>query len=247
MTLPYILTFALLGSVGAVCVAALILLLKERWIQRLLPHLISYAIGTLLGVSLLRMIPHALAHLPGAKAMGAVLAGLVTFFLLESVLLYRHCHEPHCPVHSRSGILILIGDACHNFLDGLVITSAFLTSPHVGVMTGLAVIAHEIPQEIGDFGVLLHSGYSRTQAFLYNLLSSTTTLAGALLGYFALSLFRPLVPYVLCFSAASFLYVALADLIPEKRRQKPAGAIVAELVLVVAGILTIAWLTGGHQ
>lgn len=246
MTLANILLYALLGSVGAVSLAALILLLKERWIERLLPHLISYAIGTLLGASLLRMIPHALTHLPGRTAMGTVLVGLVAFFLLESVLLYRHCHEPHCPVHSHGGTLILIGDAVHNLLDGLVIASAFLTSAPVGAMAGLAVIAHEIPQEIGDFGVLLHSGFSRKRAFFFNLLSSASTLAGALGGYFALTRLRPLIPYVVCISAASFLYVALADLIPERRQRKRAGEIAVELLIMAAGIITIAGLTGGH-
>jgi len=246
MTLSYVLIYAILGSIGAVSAAALILLLKENWVRRIVPHLISYAIGTLLGASLLRMIPHALADLPGLIVMGTLLAGLMGFFLLESLLVYRHCHEQDCPVHSTSGALILIGDAFHNFLDGLVIASAFLTSGHVGVMAGLAVIAHEIPQEIGDFGVLLNSGYGRGKAYLYNMLSSTTTLVGAVGGYFALSTFRPLVPYVLCVSAASFIYIALADLIPERRQQKRLGEIVTELMIIGGGVLTIVLLTGGH-
>ncbi|HNX97524.1 MAG TPA: ZIP family metal transporter, partial [Candidatus Aminicenantes bacterium] len=147
MILGPVLLFALLGSAGAVSAAACILLLPDRWIERLVPRLVSYAIGTLLGASLLRMLPHALTHLEGRKAMLALLGGLLGFFLLESVLLFRHCHEPHCPVHSGSGVLILIGDAFHNFIDGLVIAGAFLASPPVGALTGFAVIAHEIPQE----------------------------------------------------------------------------------------------------
>jgi zinc and cadmium transporter len=247
MTFIYVLIYAILGSVGAVSVAALILLLKENWIRRFVPHLISYAIGTLLGASLLSMIPRALADLPGHTVMGTLLTGLIAFFLLESLLVYRHCHEQNCPVHSTSGMLILIGDAFHNFLDGLVIASAFLTSSPVGVMAGLAVIAHEIPQEVGDFGVLLNSGYGRGKAYLYNMLSSTTTLVGAVGGYFALSMFRPLVPYVLCVSAASFIYIALSDLIPERRQLKGIGEIVTELMIVIGGILMIFVLVGRHK
>lgn len=245
MTFTYVLIYAILGSVGAVSAAALILLLKENWIRRIVPHLISYAIGTLLSASLLRMIPRALADLPDPTVMGTLLAGLMVLFLLESLLVYRHCHEQNCPVHSTSGMLILIGDAFHNFLDGLVIASAFLTSGPVGMMASLAVIAHEIPQEVGDFGVLLNSGYGRGKAYLYNMLSSTTTLVGAVGGYFALSAFRPLVPYVLCVSAASFIYIALADLIPERRQQKRLGEIVTELLIIGGGVLTIVVLTGG--
>lgn len=218
MTFVYVLIYAILGSVGAVSVAALILLLNENWIRRMVPHLISYAIGTLLGASLLRMIPRALTDLPNHAVMGALLLGIIGFFLLENLLVYRHCHEQDCPVHSTSGVLILIGDAFHNFLDGLVIASAFLISGPVGVTAGLAVIAHEIPQEVGDFGVLLNSRYGRGKAYLYNMLSSTTTLVGAVGGYFAFSMFRSLLPYVLCVSAASFIYIALADLIPERRK-----------------------------
>jgi zinc and cadmium transporter len=247
MTFTYVLICAILGSFGAVSVAALMLTLPERWLARLIPHLISYAIGTLLGAGLLRMIPHALTDIPAHTVVAMLLAGLMAFFLLESLLLYRHCHEQNCPIHSVSGSLILIGDAFHNLLDGLVIASAFLTSNPVGVMSGLAVIAHEIPQEVGDFGVLLNSGYGRGKAYLYNMLSSATTLVGAVGGYFTMSAFRPMVPYVLCVSAASFIYIALADLIPERRKRKSMREIAVELTLIAGGVLTIVVLTGGHK
>ena len=239
------LIYALLGSFGAVTVAALVLVLPERLVGRLIPYLVSYAIGTLLGAGLLRMIPRALANLSVHAVMGTLLAGFVAFFLLESVLVYRHCHEQNCQTHSAGGALILIGDAFHNFVDGLVIASAFLTSGPVGVTAALAVIAHEIPQEIGDFGVLLDSGYKRWKAYWFNMLSSTTTLVGAVGGYFAFSMFRHLVPYVLCVSAASFIYIALADLIPGRRRRKTTDELLAELALIVGGVLTILVLTGG--
>jgi zinc and cadmium transporter len=247
MTFTYVLIYGVLGSIGAVSVAALLLVLPQRWIGRLVPHLISYAIGTLLSAGLLRMIPRALADLSAHIVMAALLAAFATFYLLENLLVYRHCHEEDCSVHSAGGTLILIGDAFHNFVDGLVIASAFLTSGHVGAMAGLAVVAHEIPQEIGDFGVLLHSGYGRGRAYCYNLLSSTATLLGAVGGYFTLSAFRHLVPYVLCISAASFIYIALADLVPGRRQRKGLGQLLVELLLIGGGVLTIVMLTGGHR
>lgn len=246
MILANLLLFAVLGSLGAVCVASLLLLLPRRWIDRLVPYLISYAIGTLLSAGLLRMIPRALWDLPAHRVAATLLIAFVIFYVLENLLVYRHCHEKDCSVHSAGGALILIGDASHNFVDGLVIASAFLTSNHVGVMAGLAVIAHEIPQEIGDFGVLLNSGYSRKKAFYYNLLSSAAALAGAVGGYFALSSLLHLVPYVLSISAAGFIYIALADLIPGRRRRKRWNELIIELALIGAGALTIVGLTGGH-
>ena len=247
MTFLYVLVYAFVGSVGAVSAAAIILLLKEDQIKRLVPHLISYAIGTLLGASLLRMVPRALTGLPVHTAMAALLAALAVFFLLENLLIFRHCHEPNCSIHSAGGSLILIGDSFHNLIDGIVIASAFLASGPIGVTAGLAVIAHEIPQEIGDFGVLLQSGYGRGKAYFYNLLSSTTTLVGAVGGYFTLSVFLHLVPYVLCVSAASFIYIALADLIPGRRRRKGLGELLLESALIAAGVFTIVVITGGHR
>ncbi len=243
MTTPaYILVFALLGSLCAVAAAGGILALPDRMVRWLVPHLISYAIGTLLGAALLGMIPHALEGLAAATAMVTVLAGLIGFFLLESLVLWRHCHEQDCPVHGTSGILILIGDAFHNFVDGLVIASAFVASVPIGITASLAVIAHEIPQEAGDFAILLHSGYSRRRALVLNLLSASTTLLGAWIGYVGIQALRSLAPYVLCVSAASFLYIALADLIPGRRERKGIGALAIELVLITAGVMTIAML-----
>jgi len=241
MTTPaYIFLFAMLGSFGAVAAAGIILVLPERAMRWLIPHLISYAIGTLLGAALLGMIPHALESLAAGTVMATVLAGLVGFFVLESLVLWRHCHERDCPVHGTSGILILVGDAFHNFVDGLVIASAFVASVPIGVTASLAVIAHEIPQEAGDFGILLHGGYSRRKAFVLNMLSASTTLVGALVGYAGIQTLRSVAPYVLCVSAASFLYIALADLIPGRRGRKGLVALVAELALIAAGVMTIA-------
>ncbi len=243
MTTPvYILVFAVLGSLGAVAAALVILVLPERLVRRLVPYLISYAIGTLLAAALLGMIPHVLETLPARKVMTTVLAGLIAFFLLESLVLWRHCHERNCPVHGASGVLILIGDAFHNFVDGLVIASSFVASAPVGVTASLAVIAHEIPQEAGDFAILLQSGYSRRKALFLNVLSASTTLVGALAGYVGILTLSFLTPYVLCVSAASFLYIALADLLPGRRGGKGIAVLAIELVLIGAGVMTIALL-----
>ena len=239
-TVTYIFVFAVLGSLGAIAAAGVILALPERLTRRLVPHLISYAIGTLLGAALLGMIPHALESLAAGSVMATVLAALIGFFVLESLVLWRHCHERDCPVHGTSGILILVGDAFHNFVDGLVIASAFVASVPVGVTASLAVFAHEIPQEAGDFGILLHSGYGRRKALVLNALSASTTLVGALVGYAGIQALRSVASYVLCVSAASFLYIALADLIPGRRGRKGLAALVVELVLIAAGVMTIA-------
>jgi zinc and cadmium transporter len=245
MTLFYILLFSVLGSIGAVSLAAVVLIIPGKWSDQFVPLLVNYAIGTLLGAALLGMIPHAVEHLPAHTVMFFVLFGIIAFYILESFMLWRHCHQKDCPVHSAAGSLILIGDAFHNFVDGILIASTFMVSISAGLVASLAVIAHEIPQEVGDFSILLHSGYSRSKAFFYNALSSSTTIIGALLGYFMITEIKQIAPYMLCISAASFLYIALADLIPSRRQKRDLRALVVELILIAAGVLTI-WLFHRH-
>ncbi len=241
MTLLYIFVFSALGSIGAVAAAATLLLLPSRWSDRFVPVLVIYAIGILLGAALLGMIPNAARFLPLHTVMAYVVSGIIAFYILESFLLWRHCHEAECQFHHATEPLILIGDAFHNFVDGILLASAFMISTTAGITAAFAVIAHEIPQEVGDFSILLQSGYSRDKALLYNALSSSTTMAGALLGYFTMSLIKQITPYILCISAASFLYIALADLIPNRRTKRDALQLTAELILIILGILTI-WL-----
>lgn len=241
------LVFGLLGSAGAMSGAALLLAFSDATRNRLLPWLLAYATGTLLGAAFLGMIPTALAQSPAPLISGTVLAGLVVFFLLEKLVIWRHCHDGECKVHGhQGGALILFGDAFHNFVDGVVIAAAFLASPALGVAAALSVIAHEIPQELGDFAILLHSGMNKSRAFLYNLLSSLTTLPGVLLGWLWLAQMRQAIPYVLAVSAASFIYVAVADLIPGLHRQTTPAASLRQLVLLLAGIGTIALFRLGH-
>jgi len=242
----YILLFSVLASLGAVTAAGGILVLPDRVRVWIVPRLISYALGTLLGAALLGMLPHALDHLPVRVVMMTLLAGILAFFVLEKLVIWRHCHDQACPVHAASGAIILIGDAFHNFVDGLVIASAFMTSVPLGVAASLAVIAHEIPQEAGDFGVLLHIGYGRRKAFLLNSLSASATIAGAIMGYFWIKALQYAAPYILCVSAASFLYIALADLIPIRRAHQGIGMLIIEFTLIMAGVITIAVL-GSHS
>jgi len=239
--LLWIIVFSILGSAGAVAGAALFLFFPERIRKGLVPCLISYAAGTLLGAAFLGMIPAGLKQAPVSTVMATVLAGMVLFFVLEKLVLWRHCHDSECEVHGRAAPLILIGDAFHNFVDGAVIAAAFLTSIPLGISTALAVIAHEVPQEVGDFAILLDSGYGRAKALVFNGLSSIATLPGALIAYFWLAETREAVPYILAISAASFIYIATADLIPALHHQVTPEASLRQLVLLLAGIGTIAF------
>ena len=237
--LLWILGFSIIGSLGAVAGAALLLLFPVHIRKTIIPSLVSYAIGTLLGAAFLGMIPAALQQAPALEVTGTVLAGLVMFFVLEKLLIWRHCHEIECEVHGGSASLILIGDAFHNFVDGAVIAAAFLTSIPLGVATSLAVSAHEVPQEIGDFAILLDSGYGRKKALLFNTLSASTTLPGAVIAYFWFTETQAAVPYILALSAASFIYIALADLMPRLHQQVTLVVSFRQLILVLAGIATI--------
>jgi len=243
--LAWIAGFCILGSVGAVAGAGALLLSPEAIRHRIVPALVSYATGTLLGAAFLGMLPAALAESPPRAITATVLAGIVGFFVLEKLVLWRHCHEPQCAVHGRAAPLILVGDAFHNFVDGVVIAAAFLTAIPLGVATGFAVVAHELPQEVGDFGILLDNGYGRGKALALNTLSSLATLPGGVVAYLWLEPVREAVPFILGVSAASFIYIATADLIPTLHRKSAARDSILQLVLMLAGIATIALLHSG--
>ena len=242
MLLAWILGFGVLGSIGAIAGAGLLLTFPEAVRRRWVPLLISYAGGTLLGAAFLGMIPAALRSAPAGRVLPAVMLGMVLFFVLEKAVIWRHCHRRDCEAHGQPAQLILVGDALHNFVDGALIAAAFLTSIPLGVTASLAVIAHEIPQEIGDFAILLESGYSRRRALLLNTLSAAATLPGAVLAYFWLGAVQGVLPYVLALSAASFIYIATADLIPSLHRRTAPADSVQQVALLLAGIATIAWL-----
>ncbi|MEJ2245178.1 MAG: ZIP family metal transporter [Acidobacteriota bacterium] len=186
------------------------------------------------------MIPEAQRKLTDERIFPFVLGGLILFFILEKLALWRHCHEEPCDIHTKAGTLILFGDSLHNFVDGVAISAAFTTSISLGITTSLAVITHEVPQEIGDFAILLESGYSKIRAFLYNSVSSLAAVLGAVLTFFLLPVLVSTVPYLLSISAASFIYIALADLIPGRRTTGGLRSLSWELPLILLGIGTIA-------
>ncbi len=233
---------AFAASLGVVSATALLLLLGDRVVAHLVPRLVSFAVGTLLGAAFLGLLPEALRSASPRAVLLTTLVGLLAFFVLEKLLIWRHCHDENCSVHDASGRLILFGDAFHNFADGVVIASAFLQSPVLGVSTTLAVIAHEVPQELGDFGILLNSGFGRVKAYAYNSLSAATTMLGAWLGYLAVTEVQHAVPYVLAVSAASFLYIGIADLIPALHRDTSPRSSAEQVFLVMVGVALIALL-----
>jgi zinc and cadmium transporter len=240
MVLTWILGFAVLGSVGAIAAAATFLLFPKSVRERLVPFLVSYATGTLLGAALLGLLPEAIEQGGLRPSLGTVLGGLMAFFVLERLLIWRHCHvEGPCEVHGTAGQLILVGDALHNFVDGAVIAAAFMSSVPLGIATGIAVIAHELPQEVGDFAILLDNGFTKMRALKWNLISGSTTIPGALLAYVGLQQVPQFNATVLALSAASFLYIGLADLVPGLHRRIGAETGVGQLLLILAGVGTI--------
>jgi zinc and cadmium transporter len=239
MRLLLVVGFTLLGSICSVALAGLLLVLRERRLLIVAGVLIPFAIGTLLGAAFFGMIPRALDSLSSSTVLPTVLLGIILFYVLEKFALWRHCHEQECEVHTRAGTMILVGDSIHNLVDGVAIAAAFAASVPLGITTSVAVIAHEVPQEVGDFVILLKSGYSRGRALLFNGLSSLTALLGAVATYFLLPLVRSLVPYLLSVSAASFIYIALADLVPGRRITGGLRSLTWELPLIGLGIGTI--------
>ncbi len=213
------------------------------------PMLISYAVGALLGAVFLDILPHAFSMSGDPQQTAAtILAGILLFFVLEKLVLWRHCHEEQCEAHEaqpskhdrgRSGLMIIIGDTFHNFVDGILIAAAFMADVKLGLVTAIAIVAHEIPQEVGDFLVLLHSGYSKRAALLFNALSSLAMLVGGVLAYFALQSMQQSIPTLLALAAASMLYVAVADLIPGLHRRPEINASMQQVGLICTGIATI--------
>jgi zinc and cadmium transporter len=231
------------GSLGGVLVASA-LLYNDRLRVKVVPWLVSYAVGTLLGVALLVLLPEALAHLPPRRVFSSLLAGIMFFFVLEKLVLWRHCHTHDCEAHGMAAPMVIIGDAFHNFLDGVVIGAAVRTSVPLGVSTALAVATHEIPQELGDMAILLNAGYSRKKAFLLNLLSGASSILGAVLSVLALEWLPHVNEYVLSVAAAGFMYVAMADLIPDLHRGRIDGRTFRQLALAGAGIGTVVGFNG---
>lgn len=244
----WIIAFSVLGSLLSVAAAGAYLLLPDTARDRTLSGLVSFATGVLLGVAFLHLLPHALEDGSGVEAsaiMTTVLAGIFIFFMLEKALIWRHAHH-HGHDHGEefhgkhaAGSLIIVGDTFHNLLDGILLTAAFITDVGLGIATGIALIAHEIPQELGDFAILINAGFTRWRAFLFNGLSSLAMLFGALAAWWGIEYVQPLLPYILAFTAASFIYIAVADLIPTLHRGVHLKESAVQLALISSGIALI--------
>ncbi len=256
--LAWIVLFAALGGIASAALAVVFLWISEQRAARLLPHFVSFATGALLGAALLALLPEAMARagVAGAHALGVTLiAGLGVFFVIEKLVLGWHAHageeEPamhgqhsharHSHRHDHaSGVLVLVGDSVHNALDGVLIAAAFLTSVSLGMVTTLAVAAHEIPHRVGDFAILVHGGFSRARALLLNLATGLASIIGAVAAYFGLRRALDLLPYALAFAAAGFLYIAVAGLIPGLHRRADARTSSIQVILISLGIALIA-------
>lgn len=252
-TLTWIIVTTLAGGILSAAIAGLFAI-KAKPAQ--VPMLVSYAVGALLGAAFIEVLPHAFYQSDSIEATaGTVLAGILAFFVLEKLVLWRHCHveeceahDPHDPPqhdhdHGRSGMMIIVGDTFHNFVDGVLIAAAFMADIQLGIVTSIAIIAHEIPQEVGDFLILLHSGYSKGKAMLLNMLSSAAMVVGGVLAYFMLQFAQSLITPLLALAAASMLYVAVADLIPGLHRRTELAATAQQVLLIGLGIATI-WAIG---
>ena len=251
-----IILFTAVGGVLSVLAAGVFLLLSDEQRSHVLPHGISFAIGALLAVAFWGLIPEALEHAKPEQIQtlsGTILVGILIFFVLEKLLIWRHYHfgdyqeehhhghghHHHHGISQSAGALIVLGDAIHNFVDGVLIGAAFLTDVKLGIVTSLAVATHEIPQEVGDFAILLESGYEKGKALFYNVLASLTTVIGGVLAYFSLANLHDYLPYFLTLAASSFIYIAVADLIPSLHQKTDIKTSLQQIALIIAGVLLI--------
>jgi len=255
-----IIIFTALGGVLSVLAASVFLLLSDNIQAKVLPHGVSFATGALLAVAFWGLIPHAFEEVGPAQVQtlsGSIMLGLLLFFILEKLLIWRHCHSASCEAHAdieehshshgahkSAGTVIIIGDGIHNFVDGVLIAAAFLTDVKLGIVTSLAVAAHEIPQEVGDFAILLHSGYSKKKALIYNVLASLTTVVGGVLAYYSLEGLHDSLPYFLAMASSSFIYIAVADLIPTLHKKTDIKTSLQQIALILAGVVLIVSLHG---
>lgn len=214
--------------------------IKEDKLRKFLLFFVAFAAGTLLAASFLHMIPESIEHLE-TEALFYVLVGILFFFLIESFIHWHHCLKEECGVYPKksTGILNLIGDAIHNFTDGVIIAAAYLVGIPIGVSATIAVLFHEIPQEIGDFAVLLHSGFSKKKALLFNFISALTAVLGMLTGFFFLQSFHEYLPYIVALGAGGFIYIALADLFPEIHKEREFKKLILQSLSVILGVLVM--------
>ncbi|MGZ8289806.1 MAG: ZIP family metal transporter [Telluria sp.] len=244
-----------IGGVASISFAAIF---SFALLSKMVERMVSLSVGIMLSTSLLHALPEAFESNADPRSLFAtLLGGLLAFFLLEKLAILRHSHhhegDGHHHAHGhdareagKSGWMILIGDGMHNFTDGILIAAAFFANPELGIVTALAIIAHEIPQEIGDFIVLLNAGFSRRRAYVFNLLCSLMAVAGGLIGYYTLDRASGMIPYVLVFASSGFLYIAVSDLMPQMQRRATVRESVPQVVLIGLGVLIVVFLTGAH-
>lgn len=248
--LIWIILFSILGSFGAISIAAFFVFLGDNTQKTLISILIAFATGVLLTVAFLGLIPEAIEAVGEPHLiMPFILGGILFFFIMEKIVIWRNCRDKKCEVHSNaSGPIILIGDSFHNLTDGIVIAAAFLTGFNIGLVAGITIIIHELSQETADFGILLHAGYSKKKAFIYNILSSSTTIPASIISYFILDSAEPIIPFLLAISAASFIYIALSDLTPDLHQHTEFKYILRQLAIITIGIVLMALILtlGGH-
>jgi zinc and cadmium transporter len=249
-----LLATGLAGLVSITAAAVFSFTLLSKVVERM----VSLSVGIMLATSLLHALPEAFESKADPRSLFAtLLGGLLAFFVLEKVALLRHSHHHEGDGHhhghghdarqaGKAGWMILIGDGMHNFTDGILIAAAFLANPQLGIVTGVAIVAHEIPQEIGDFIVLLNAGFSRARAYVFNLLCSMLAVAGGLLGYYTLDRASDLIPYVLVFASSGFIYIAVSDLMPQMQRRATVRESVPQLLLIGLGVVIVLLLTHGH-
>ncbi len=219
-----------------VFIAIFLLYLKKEIILKIKLFLISLSAGTLLGGAFLHLLPEAIKKAESEKVFLVTLCAFIFFFFMEKVLFWRHCHKENCTIHSF-GYMNLFGDSLHNFIDGLIIAGAFLVDIQLGFITTFMVALHEIPQEIGDFGVLIHAGFNKKKALIINFLVALTVVLGGIIGYFFSSVLESFFPYLLSFAAGGFIYISVSDLMPEIRKEKVLKKSIGNFLIFILGIL----------
>ncbi|HEY4499773.1 MAG TPA: ZIP family metal transporter [Candidatus Paceibacterota bacterium] len=233
----------LASIIGSVCamVGGVFLLINERFARRLSIHLLSFAAGALLGAAFFELLPEALAsEFTVQSIFGSVVSGILIFFIFERLLNFYHVHnEEPLDANQNFGMTVIVSDTLHNFIDGIAIAFSFLISIPTGIVTTTAVFFHEVPQEISDFSILLHQGYSRRNIIKYNLFSALATPVGALVGYLMRNTIAVYVPLLLAFAAGSFIYISISDLLPELKH-KAGPREFSHILVILAGLATIA-------
>jgi zinc and cadmium transporter len=247
MNLLIIIAVCFFGSLLSLTLAFLFSKLK---MVNYADYFVSFAVGTLLGAAFLEIIPHAYELSRNLHQISLiVLVGILIFFILEKLLVWRHCHGSHCENHSpvvnhdvKKGSILIIGDCFHNFIDGILIASAFIVDINLGLITALAIIVHEIPQEISNFSILINSGYSLSRTLLMNVITGFAMIIGAILAYSVLNDLEFLIPIILAFAASSMIYVAISDLIPSLHKKVEIKQTFQQTFSIFLGVLIIYFL-----